>query len=146
MRIVNKKGLHNYHILESVEAGIALRGSEVKSIREGRVDLSESFARIVNEEAVIVNLLIPAYQNAPIKDYNPTRTRKLLMHKNQIRSIIGQLTQAKLTLLPVAIYDKNNFIKVQIGLAKSKKQFDKRKEIKERDNLRREEQELRGKE
>lgn len=145
MRIVNKKALHEYHILESLEAGIQLYGSEVKSIRAGRIDLGESHARILGEEAYLVNANIPRYQNAPIKDYDPQRTRRLLLHKSQIQSLMGKL-QAKVTLVPVAVYEKNNLIKVQLGLAKSKKEFDKRKLIKERDHQRRVEQELRGKE
>ncbi len=145
MRIVNKKALHEYHILESLEVGIQLYGSEVKSIRSGRIDLGQSFARIISEEAFLVNANIPRYQNAPIKDYDPQRTRRLLLHKNQIQSLMGKL-QAKVTLVPVAIYEKNNLIKVQLGLAKSKKEFDKRKIIKARDHQRRVEQELRGKE
>lgn len=145
MRIVNKKALHEYHILESFEAGIQLYGSEVKSIRAGRIDLGQSFARIMSGEAFLVNANIPRYQNAPIKDYDPQRTRRLLLHRNQIQNLIGKL-QAKVTLVPVAIYEKNNLIKVQLGLAKSKKEFDKRKIIKERDHQRRVEQELRGKE
>lgn len=146
MRIVNKKGLHNYHILEHLEAGVALHGHEVKSVRAGRVDLSESFARIMNDEVYLINALIPPYQNAIIKDYNPTRMRKLLLHRNQIRNLVGTLSQSKMALIPVSIYDKNNLIKVELGVAKSKKQFDKRREIKERDQIRREQQEFRGKE
>lgn len=145
MRIVNKKALHEYHIVESFEAGIQLYGSEVKSIRAGRIELGQSFARILGEEAFLVNANIPRYQNAPIKDYDPQRTRRLLLHRNEIQSLIGKL-QAKVTLVPVAIYEKNNLIKVQLGLAKSKKEVDKRKIIKARDHQRRVEQELRGKE
>ncbi|MFH0937077.1 MAG: SsrA-binding protein SmpB [Candidatus Daviesbacteria bacterium] len=146
MKIVNKKALHNYHILESVEAGIKLLGSEVKSIRSGRIELGQSFARILNGEVYLINAHIPAYQNAPIKDYDPARSRKLLLHKNQVQSLIGKLSGQKVTLVPVSIYEKHNLIKVQLGLARSKKEFDKRKLIKERDHLRRIEQELRGKE
>ncbi len=146
MRIVNKKGLHNYHILEHLEAGVALFGHEVKSVRAGRADISESFAKVINNEVYLVNALIPHYLNAPIKDYNPTRMRKLLLHRNQIASLIGKISHAGVNLIPVAMYDKNNLIKVEIGLGKSKRQFDKRKIIKERDNIRREQQELRGKE
>ncbi len=145
MKIVNKKALHEYHILESLEAGIQLYGSEVKSIRSGRIELGQSFARITGEEVFLVNANIPRYQNAPIKDYDPARTRRLLLHKDQIQSLMGKL-QAKVTLVPVAIYEKNNLIKVQLGLAKSKKEVDKRKIIKARDHQRRVEQELRGKE
>lgn len=146
MRIVNKRGLHEYSIEDRLEAGIVLLGREVKSIREGRLDLSQSFARIVGDEAFLVNANIPNFSGAPVTDYNPTRTRKLLLHRSQIRKLIGQLSQSKITLIPVAIYDKNNFIKVEIGLGKAKKQYDKRRQIKERDQKRREEQEFRGKE
>ena len=145
MRIVNKKALHEHHILESFEAGIQLYGSEVKSIRLGRIDLGQSHARVIGDEVFLVNANIPRYQNAPVKDYDPQRTRRLLLHRSQIQSLIGKL-QAKITLVPVAIYEKNNLVKVQLGLAKSKKEFDKRRIIKERDHKRRIEQELRGKE
>lgn len=146
MKIINKKALHNYHILESFETGIKLLGHEVKSIRAGRVDLGQSFAKILNGELFLINANIPGYQNAPIKDYNPQRQRKLLLHKNQIQSLIGKLSSKGATLVPVSIYEKNNLIKIQLGLGKSKKEFDKRKAIKERDHQRRVEQELRGRE
>ena len=146
MKIVNKKALHNYHILESLEAGIKLLGSEVKSIRDGRVDLGQSYAKIIGGEAFLVNASIPLYKNSSVKNYEPTRTRKLLLHEHQIRSIIGKLSAAKITLVPVSLYEKHNLIKVQLGLAKSKREIDKRRVIKERDHQRRIEQELRGKE
>lgn len=144
MRIVNKKALHNYHILESFEAGIKLLGHEVKSVRAGRVDLGQSFAKILNGEVYLVNVNIPRYQNAPIKGYDPQRSRKLLLHKTQIRSLIGKLSSKGAALVLVSIYDKHNLIKVQLGLGKSKKEFDKRRVIKERDHARRVEQELKG--
>lgn len=144
MRIVNKRALHEYHILESFEAGIQLFGGEVKSIRAGRVDLGQSFARILNGEVFLINANIPPYQNIAGKSYDPIRSRRLLLHHNQIQSLIGKLT-SKTTLVPVAIYDKNNLIKVQLGLARSKREVDRRKVIKERDHQRRIEQELRGK-
>ncbi|MBI4040149.1 SsrA-binding protein SmpB [Candidatus Daviesbacteria bacterium] len=146
MRIINKKGLHNYIILEKIEAGIKLLGHEVKSIRSGRIELGESHAKILGDEAFLVNAHIPPYLGASIKSYDPTRTRKLLLHKDQIKTLIGKVGQAGVTLIPVAIYDRHNLIKVELGLGKSKKQFDKRKIIKERDHQRRIEQELRGKE
>ncbi len=146
MKILNKKALHEYHILESFEAGIALYGSEVKSIRLGRVELGQSFARIVNGEILLINANIPAYQNAPIKNYDPARTRRLLLHRNQIQALIGKLSSSRSTLIPVSLYERNNLIKVQLGLARSKKEFDHRKAIKEKDHQRRIEQELRGKE
>lgn len=146
MRLVNKKALHEYSILESLEAGIQLLGSEVKSIRLGRVDLGQSFAKIINQEAYLINANIPRYHNAGEKSYDPQRSRKLLLHRDQIASLIGKLAQKGATLVPVALYEKHNLIKVQLGIAKSKKEFDKRKLIKERDHQRRIQQELRGKE
>lgn len=145
MRILNKKALHNYFITEHLEAGIQLLGHEVKSIRSGRVDLGESSARVLNSEAFLINANIPRYNNSSIKNYEPQRTRKLLLHSDQIKSLIGKLSSG-LVLVPISIYDKNNFIKVELGLGRSKKQYDKRAVIKERDNKRRVEQELRGKE
>lgn len=146
MRIVNKKALHNYHILEHLEAGVVLSGAEVKSIRSGRVDLGESYVRILNGEAFLVNVNIPRYNQAADKEYDATHSRKLLLHKDQINSLIGKTSGKGATLVPVSLYEKNNRFKVEVGLAKSKKEFDKRKIIKERDHERRVEQELRGKE
>ncbi len=146
MKIVNKKALHNYHILDHLEAGVALTGAEVKSIRTGRADLGESYVRIINREAFLLNANIPRYDQAGTKTYDPTRSRKLLLHKNQINTLIGQTSGTGVTLVPVSMYEKNNRFKVDVGLAKSKKEFDKRKVLKERDHNRRVEQELRGKE
>lgn len=146
MRIINKKALHNYHIIEKIEAGIVLSGAEVKSIRSGRVDLGESYVRILNGEAFLVNANIPRYKQTSQKDYEATRLRKLLLHKDQINSLIGKTAGKAVTLVPVSIYEKNNRFKMEVGLGKSKKEFDKRKILKERDHQRRVEQELRGKE
>lgn len=145
MKITNKKALHNYHILERVEAGVVLSGGEVKSIRAGRIDLGEAYVRILNGEAYLVNANIPRYQGEGDKEYNATRSRKLLLHKVQINSLIGKVSGKSVTLVPVSIYEKNNRFKVEVGLGKSKKEFDKRKILKERDHKRRVEQELRGK-
>lgn len=146
MRILNKKALHNYHILEHWEAGISLTGAEVKSIRSGRVDLGQAYVRILNGEAFLVNANIPRYAQTSTAAYDAQRSRKLLLHKLQIQSLIGKTSGQGVTLVPVAIYEKNNKFKVEVGLGKSKKEFDKRKVIKERDHVRRIEQELRGKE
>ena len=145
MKILNKKALHNYHILESMEAGIVLTGAEVKSIRSGRIELGESHIRILNNEAMLINANIPLYQGSS-KDYDPQKSRKLLMHRAQINSLIGKVSKGGMAMVPISIYEKSNRFKVEVGLGKSKKEFDKRKVIKERDNLRRDEQELRGKE
>ena len=146
MRIINKKALHNYHILEHIEAGIILSGAEVKSIRAGRIDLGESHVRVLNGEAYLINVNIPMYKQAADKEYDAQKSRKLLLHRDQIDSLIGKTSGKGTTLVPVSIYEKNNRFKVEIGLAKSKKEFDKRKIIKEKDHARRIEQELRGKE
>ena len=146
MKIVNKRALHDYFIIESIEAGIELLGVEVKSIRTGRVELGQSAVKFLGNEIFLVNAHIPAYLNSPVKNYNPSRSRRLLLRRSQIENLIGKSSVSKRSLVPVSIYDKNNLIKVEIGLARSKKEFDHRKVIKERDNLRRVEQELRGKE
>ena len=146
MRILNKKALHNYHILEQVEAGVVLTGSEVKSIRSGRLDLGESYVRVLGTEAFLINANIPKYAQDSAKAYDPTRSRKLLLHRAQINSLLGKVSGKNVTLVPVSVYEKNNNFKVEIGLGKSKREFDKRKVIKEREHNRRIEQELRGKE
>ena len=144
--IRNKKALHNYHILEHLEAGVVLSGSEVKSIRSGRLDLGEAHIRILNGEAFLVNANIPRYNQTSDKEYDATKSRKLLLHRDQINTLMGKTSGTKNTLVPISVYEKNNRFKVEVGLAKSKKEFDKRKVVKERDHNRRIEQELRGKE
>lgn len=146
MKLVNKKALYNFHILKTIEAGIELTGAEVKSIKAGRIDLSESFARILGGQVYLLNAHIHKDQSIASRDYQPTRSRRLLLHKGEIGSLLGKLSVGKITLLPVSVYEKNNLIKVQLGVARAKKEFDKRKIIKERDQLRQLEQELRGKE
>lgn len=146
MRIVNKKALHNYHILEHLEAGIQLSGAEVKSIRAGRVDLGQAYVKILNGEAFLVNANIPKFAQTSTKTYDPAGSRKLLLHKAQIMSLTGKTSGKGVTLVPVSLYEKNNLFKIDICLGKSKKEFDKRAVIKERDHARRVEQELRGKE
>ncbi len=146
MRILNKKALHNYHILEHLESGIALTGAEVKSIRAGRVDLGSAYVRILNGQAYLLNANLAKLNATASRSYDPSRSRKLLLHKAQIQTLLGKTSGKNMTLVPVALYEKNNRFKLEIGLAKSKKEFDKRQVIKERDHLRRIEQELRGKE
>lgn len=145
MKITNKRAFHDYYILESLEVGIELTGGEVKSIRTGRVDLGQSFAKVFGNQIFLVNANIPLYQGARSVTYQPTRQRRLLLHRSQIASLIGKLSSG-ISLVPVSFYEKGNLIKVQLGLVRSKKVFDKRRVIKERDHLRRVEQELRGKE
>lgn len=144
MKVLNRKALRNYHILEHLEAGVVLSGAEVKSIRAGRLDLSESFVRTLNDEAYLINANIPKLVQTGAKTYDPLRSRKLLLHKVQIQTLIGKTSGKGVTLVPVSIYEKNNRFKVDVGLAKSKKEFDKRKILKEKEHKRRVEQELRG--
>jgi SsrA-binding protein len=141
MRIVNRKARHNYHILESLEAGIVLSGFEVKSIRAGRVDLQDAFAKIQNGEVILKNVYIYPFQD-PSRDYDPRHDRKLLLHKKQISSLIGKTAKAAITLIPLSIYEKSNFFKVELAVAASKKKYDKKKAIKEKDEQRRVEQEI----
>ena len=117
-----------------------MSGHEVKSLRSGHGDLSDSFAKVQNGEVFLKNAFIPAYQNAAIKDYDPKRDRKLLLHRDQIRKLAGSTDH----LIPLSIYEKRNMFKVDLGVGSSKKQFDKRKTIKERDEIRKIEQDLRG--
>lgn len=144
MRIFNKKAKFNYHILDTTEAGIVLDGAEVKSLREGRADLSESFAKIQNGEVYLKNAYIYPYRGGVKEGYNPRRDRKLLLHKKQIESLLSQVSKSATTLIPLAIYEKHNYFKVDLSVAASKKKFDKKRAIKERDERRRIEQELRG--
>ena len=129
----NRKAFHDYHILETYEAGVALLGTEVKSIREGNVNLRDSFARIEAGEVWIYNVHIRAYSNRGYSDHEPTRKRKLLLHRQEIRKLIGKTVEKGMTLVPVRMYLKDGRIKVAISLAKGKKEHDKRETIKRRE-------------
>src|SRR5260221_11602218 len=135
MRIFNKKARFNYIIIETLEAGIVLSGFEVKSIRLGRVDLSDSFARVENGEAILKNMYIHPFQKPP-EGYIPNQDRKLLLHKKQINTLIGK-SQGGINLIPLSLYTKRNLVKVELGLGASKKKYDKRRAIKAKDELRR---------
>lgn len=130
--IVNKKVTYDYEILETYEAGIVLKGCEVKSIRTGRVNFTDSFVRIRKEEAWLSSLHIAPYTHGDERQ-DPKRDRKLLLHKREIRKLYGTLSQKGLTLLPLRIYFKRNKVKVEIGLARGKRKYDKREAIKKRD-------------
>lgn len=132
----NKKAYHDYHIEESHEAGMMLKGTEVKSLREGRANLRDSFARVENEEIFLYNCHISPYSHGNIANHDPLRTRKLLMHKGEIQRLMGKMMQKGYTLLPLKIYFKDGKAKVELALAKGKKQYDKREDIKKRDAAR----------
>ena len=139
MKIIatNKRAYFDYEILETYEAGLELFGFEVKSIKTGHVNLGGSFIVIRGEEAWLLNTHIPAYQpkNTP-SDYEPYRTRRLLLHKSEIRELIGKSAQKGLTLVPLRVYNKKARIKLEFGLARHKKKEDKRELIKERETKR----------
>ncbi|HEX7088036.1 MAG TPA: SsrA-binding protein SmpB [Vicinamibacterales bacterium] len=129
----NRKALHDYHILESFEAGIALQGTEVKSIREGRVNLRDSFARVEDGEVWVYNIHISPYSHRGYADHEPTRRRKLLLHRQEIRKLIGRTVERGMTLVPLRLYFRNNRAKIALGLAKGKQAHDKREAIRRRD-------------
>ena len=129
----NRKAFHDYHIIETFEAGIALQGTEVKSIREGRVNLRDSYGRVEAGEVFVYNIHVSPYGNRGYVDHEPTRRRKLLLHKQEIRKLIGKTVEKGMTLVPTRMYFKNGRIKLAIGLAKGKQLHDKRETIKRRE-------------
>lgn len=129
----NRKAFHDYHVLETFEAGIALLGTEVKAIREGRVNLRDSFARVDAGEVHVMNVHISPYSHRGYADHEPTRRRKLLLHKQEIRKLVGKTTERGMTLVPVRMYFKNGRVKIAISLAKGKKDYDRRETIKRRE-------------
>ena len=129
----NRKAHHDYHILHTYEAGIVLLGTEVKSIREGRVNLRDSFARVEGGEVFIYNIHVSPYSHRGYADHEPTRRRKLLLHKSEIRRLIGKTVERGMTLVPVRMYLKNGRVKVVVGVAKGKKTYDKRETIRRRE-------------
>jgi SsrA-binding protein len=132
----NRKAFHDYHVLDTWEAGMVLLGTEVKSIREGRVNLRDSFARIEKGEVWLYNVNISSYSHRGYADHEPLRQRKLLMHRDEIRKLIGKTTEKGMTLVPLRMYFSKGRVKVAIGLAKGKKDYDKRETIKRRETER----------
>ena len=134
----NKKARHDYFIEETYEAGIALTGTEIKSVRQGRVSIKESYAKIVDEEVIIFGMNISPYEQGNRFNVEPVRPRKLLLHKREIRKLIGYTTLKGLTLVPLRVYinDKGK-AKVELAVARGKKEYDKRHDIARRDAERR---------
>jgi SsrA-binding protein len=129
----NRKAFHDFHLLETFEAGIVLVGTEVKAIREGRVNLRDSFARVEDGEVFLYNVNISPYSHRGYADHEPLRRRKLLLHRDEIRKLIGKTVERGMTLVPIRLYFKNGRIKVAVSLAKGKKEYDKRETIKRRE-------------
>lgn len=142
MKITNKKAFFDYQLLDKFEAGINLYGYEVKSVRLGKADLTGSFIRIIGSEAYLINAKIFPYQQAQIENYDDKRTRKLLLHKKEIISLKSKIEGSNLSLIPVSMYLKHGFIKVEVALGKGKKKFEKRESIKKKDIQRDVEREL----
>ena len=130
---VNKKAYHDYHIEDSVEAGLVLTGTEIKSVRMGRVNIRDAYARPENGEMWLFNAHIAKYPGGNRYNHEPTRPRKLLLHRGEIAELGGEVMRKGLTLVPVRLYLKNGLAKVELGLARGKKAFDKREAIAERD-------------
>jgi SsrA-binding protein len=129
----NRKAYHDYHIEESIEAGISLLGTEVKSLREGRANLKDSYVLVKNGEAFLLNCHISPYSHGNIMNHDPLRTRKLLLHREEINKLTGKAATKGYTIMPLKLYFKDSFAKVEIGLAKGKQLFEKRDKIKERE-------------
>ena len=136
MEILNRKARYDYHIEDEYEAGIALTGTEIKSIRNGKMNIKDSYAIIKNEEIYLLNAHIASYEKGNIFNHDETRTRKLLMHKKEIKKLNNKLILEGYTLIPLKVYFKKGKAKILLGLAKGKKNYDKREDIKKRDIMR----------
>lgn len=132
----NKKAYHDYFIEEKYEAGISLAGTEVKSLRMGRCSIKEAFIRIEHDEVFVYNMHISPYEKGNIFNKDPLRVRKLLLHRQEIRKIQGHITQKGYTIVPLSVYFSGSLVKVEIGLAKGKKLYDKRQDIANKDQRR----------
>src|SRR5512135_2002221 len=130
----NRKAHHDYHLLETFEAGVVLLGTEVKAIREGRVNLRDSFARVEGGEVFLYNVNISPYSHRGYANHEPLRRRKLLLHRDEIRKLIGKTVERGMTLVPIRLYFKKGRVKVAVSLAKGKKEYDKRETIKRRES------------
>ena len=129
----NRKAFHNYHIVDRIEAGIALTGSEIKSVRSGRVSLSDAYVRPENGELWLLNAHIARYEASSYLSHEPKRPRKLLLHRKEINSLTSKVAEKGLTLVPIRLYIKDSIAKVEIAMAKGKKLYDKRESISRRE-------------
>ena len=132
----NKKAYHDYFILDKIETGIALHGTEVKSLRMGKCSIKESFIRIENGEVFIYGMHISPYEKGNIFNKDPLRVRKLLLHKSEINKLIGKTQEKGMAIVPLKVYVNGSLVKVEIGLAKGKKLYDKRQDIAKKDQRR----------
>ena len=133
MEINNRKAKHNYEIIDTIESGIVLTGTEIKSLKAGKANIKDSYASVKNNEIFLINMHISSYENGNIFNHEETRTRKLLLHKKEIYKLRDSIKLDGYTLVPLKIYMKNRRAKVLIGICKGKKNYDKREDIKKRD-------------
>ncbi|MBR1737588.1 MAG: SsrA-binding protein SmpB [Firmicutes bacterium] len=138
----NKKAYHDYFIIESFEAGLSLTGTEVKSIRAGRCNLKDSYIKIENSQAIILNMHISPYEQGNIFNHDPLRPRTLLLHKYEINKLLGSISTEGTTIVPLKVYLKGSLIKIEIALVKGKKLYDKRADIAKKDQRREAEKEF----
>lgn len=129
----NRKARHEYFVEDTYEAGVVLQGTEIKSIRAGRVNLKDSFARIQQGEVYLYNMHVSPYEQGNRYNHDPLRTRKLLLHRKQINKLIGDTKEQGYSLIPLKLYLKNGYAKILIGLAKGKKKYDKREDLKKKE-------------
>jgi SsrA-binding protein len=128
----NRRARHDYEILETVEAGVVLRGSEVKTLREGKASLQDAYA-VVDGGDIVLHMQIPAYSHTGYEGHEPTRPRKLLLHRKQIDQLAARINERGLTLVPLRLYFKGQLVKVELGLARGKRAYDKRQSLAKRD-------------
>lgn len=142
--VTNRKARHDYHFLETWEAGVVLTGTEVKSLRAGKINLTDSYAAVDNSEVYLYNVHVSRYEQGSHYNHEPVRRRKLLLHRSEIRKLIGRVVEKGLTLIPTRVYFKRGRAKVEIALAKGKRDYDRRRTIMERDAQRDMERTLKG--
>ncbi|MGD9487143.1 MAG: SsrA-binding protein SmpB [Calditrichaceae bacterium] len=129
----NRKARHDYEIVSSIETGIVLTGTEVKSLRDGKANLADSYAKFVNGELWVINLHISPYTKSAMENHDPLRDRKLLLHKLELKKLMRQVDEKGVTLIPLKLYFKNHLVKLELALARGKRKYDKRAAIAERD-------------
>ncbi len=142
--VTNRKARYDYHFMDTWEAGIVLTGTEVKSLRQGKINLTDSFAAVDNGEVYLYNVHVSPYEQGSHFNHEPTRRRKLLLHRSEIRKLIGRVVEKGLTLIPTRVYFKRGRAKVEIALAKGKRDYDRRRTIADRDARRDMERTLKG--
>ena len=143
--LINRRAFHDYEILEKFEAGIVLNGTEVKSIRQGKASFKDCYAKVIGAELWLVSMHITPYDHGGYANHNPVRNRKLLLHKYELKRLIGKIEEKGLTLVPLRLYFKSGYVKVELALARGKKIHDKRRDITARDLTRDAQRELKNK-